>query len=133
MQTNLKIGLCLLHQCRFFEAGMRLDKSIKNTRYHEMWSFALRYKGFIDCETQNYEMAAWNFGRAVKISPTDYTSMAFQGFMLDLAGRESEAQNIYAKVLSESSDSALKEVVKQVQQGAKPPSTASNAGVGPGQ
>ncbi len=131
--ANLNLGICLFHQNRFNESTMRFDQAIESTRDLQMRNAAWNYKGLIEWEKQNYEMAAWNFGKAVNLSPKDYTSLAFEGFMLDLAGHESEAQDIYRKVLNESPDSFLKDVVRQVQQGSKPPSTASNAGVGPGQ
>lgn len=127
------LAVSLFHQEKFIESKEAFQKATQVTSDKFYLNYAYSYLGRIEWERHFYSDSAYYFGRAVEIESKDFGSMACHGFLLKLAGNELEAETILRKVLNGSDDEHLKGIVRQVLEGAQPPTSATDAGIGPGQ
>lgn len=127
------LAVSLFHQREFGESQEIFQRATQVTSEKYYLNYAYSYLGRIEWERKNYSHAGFYFGAAVEIEPNDFGSMACWGFTLKLDGQDGAAKAILQRVLDESRDENLKYIVQQVLEGANPPTTATNAGIGPTQ
>ncbi len=127
------LAASLFHQEKLAESKETFQRATQLTSEKFYLNYAYSYLGRIEWERHFYSDAAYYFGRAVEMAPNDFGSMACHGFLLKLAGKEVAAAEILRKVLEGSGDDQLKGIVRQVLDGAQPPTSATDAGLGPGQ
>lgn len=127
------LAVSLFHQKKLIESKETFQKATQLTSEKYYLNYAYSYLGRIEWERHFYSDASYYFGRAVEMKSNDFCSMACQGFLLRLAGNEIEGATILRKVLEGSSDNHLKGIVRQVLDGAQPPMSATDAGLGPTQ
>ncbi len=132
-KAHLNLGIAYFNQKKFSDAVEEFDKAARLCDEKDCKNYAHNYRGRTNWEQKKYALAADDFEKAVAADGNDFPSLAFQGFMLKLDGKAAKAGPLFDRVLSQSNDSNLKDIVKQAKGGETPPATASDAGVGPNQ
>jgi tetratricopeptide (TPR) repeat protein len=128
----IHLGSSLFHQGKFSEAKDTFQHVTQLPAEKFYLNYAYSYMGRIEWERGYYSLATTSFERAVELAPNDFGSMACLGFVQKLAGNTSEAETNLKKVLAGSNDEELRKIVQKVLDGAQPPTTATDAGLGPG-
>lgn len=132
-KAHLNLGIALYHQRKLDDALERFAEAARLCEDEACKNFAYNYRGRVHWEQRAYALAEEDFRQAVVHDANDLSSVAFRGFMLRLTGRTAAANQLFDQVLARSRDENLTSVVRQCKGAALPPTTASDAGVGPGQ
>lgn len=127
------LGNSQFHQGKFTEAKDTFQRATQLPTEKFYLNYAYSYMGRIEWERGYYSLATSSFQRAVELVPNDYGSMSCLGFVQKLAGNDADSETTLKKVLAGTSDEELKGLVQKVLAGAQPPTTATDAGLGPGQ
>ncbi|MBX7218532.1 MAG: protein kinase [Blastocatellia bacterium] len=130
--AHYNLGVALFNNYKLADSVEELKQAVRLSDNDDRKFKAYYARGLANWELKRYDQAEEDFAQASKHKSDNQEVLAYRGFVLQLAGRQSEANQVYDDFLAKNSIGTLTDMVKQCRDGsAVPPKTLKEGGFNP--